>query len=202
MEYTQVLFFNINTPGEDDECLVYVHTGFGIGDKYDDATDAWNNAQFKQTGTPPTNISVPIWFSWTGTIDGVTKNWGHVGAWVNGKIYSTTAQGVKVFDSIQDLMNFIQEGIQYLGWSEDINGTQVVTEGESMIQDNAHLNSLFMAYLNRGPSASDTSGYVGKITYSAMIELLDKHPEHIAFEQFIAESEKNTVLAPGTYRVQ
>lgn len=118
MEYTQLKQPNLNIVGQDGYCLVYVREVFGVPAKYNTASDAWHNAQYQHTGYPPTGIAVPIWFSW--------ETDGHVAVWDNGTIYSTTAHGDKTFSSIQELVDFIQEGIVYLGWSEDINAVRVV----------------------------------------------------------------------------
>lgn len=119
--YQQLLEPNLGVVGYSGLCLKYVTEVFGVPPKYPSASVAWQNARFKHTGTPPNN-SVPIWFSWQ--VDG------HVALWDNGLIYSTTAQGVKTFKSIQALMNYIGGGIAYLGWTEDINNVKVV--GETM----------------------------------------------------------------------
>jgi len=127
--FNQLIQPNLSVVGQSDLCLAYVTTIFNVPEKYNTATDAWNAAQYKHVGDPPTNVSVPVWFSWTGTINGITANYGHVACSVNGtKFYSVSAIGDQIFNSIQELMNFIGGGIEYLGWSEDINNDRVVEE--------------------------------------------------------------------------
>lgn len=123
MNYQQLIQPNLKVIGTAGDCLIYVREVFGVPAKYLTATLAWQNSQYKHSGTPPP-VAVPIWFSYN-------QPAGHVAVWDNGKIYSTTAQGDKTFSSIQALMNYIGEDIQYLGWSEDINNVRVV-EGEDM----------------------------------------------------------------------
>lgn len=120
--YSQIKAPNLGVVGVPGECLVYSREIFNVPAKYPTATSAWANATYKHPGQlPPTNVSTPVWFSLTSTPDG------HVAVSVPGKgIYSTTAQGDKIFPSIQALMNYMGSGIEYLGWSEDIDGERVV----------------------------------------------------------------------------
>jgi hypothetical protein len=134
--YIQLIQPNLSIAGQDGECLVYVREVFGVAAKYPTASVAWQNTQYKHANeTPPNNVSVSIWFSW--------ETDGHVAVWNNGTIYSTTAQGDKTFPSIQALVDFIQEGIVYLGWSEDINGVRVVQEEEDMTLSNDEAQVLY-----------------------------------------------------------
>lgn len=120
MSDRQLIEPNLSVVGESGECLVYVREIFGIGAKYPDAANAWENAAYKFPGEqPPTDVVVPVWFSY----DGPTN--GHVAVSVPGKgIYSVSAQGDKVFGTIAELEAFIP-GTSYLGWSEDVDGGRV-----------------------------------------------------------------------------
>lgn len=111
---------NLAVVGQPEECLVYVREVFGVGAKYPTATTGWNGTQYKHAGEqPPTDVSVPVWFSW--------QKDGHVAVSVPGKgIYSTSAKGDKVFPNIQALLSFMGGGVKYLGWSEDVDGVRVV----------------------------------------------------------------------------
>jgi hypothetical protein len=118
--YEQAIQPNLSIVGQDGYCLVYVHEVFGVPAEYPSATVAWQSAQFPHPGeTPPSNIAVPVWFSYNGPD-------GHVAVWDKGTIYSTSAQGDKTFPSIQALVSWMGEGMTYLGWSEDINSVRVV----------------------------------------------------------------------------
>jgi LysM repeat protein len=111
---------NLSVVGESGECLVYVREIFGVAAKYPTATAAWENAEFKHEGDqPPTDVSVPVWFSYNSPD-------GHVAVSSGGKIYSTSAQGDKVFSSVQELVDWMHEDFTYLGWSEDVDGVRVV----------------------------------------------------------------------------
>lgn len=123
MEYQQLIQPNLSIIGQNGDCLVYVRDVFEIAAKYLTATIAWQNTQYPHAGEqPPSNNAVPIWFSLTSNADG------HVAVWDKGTIYTTTAQGDMTFNNIQALMDYINEGIVYLGWSEDIDNVRVVEE--------------------------------------------------------------------------
>lgn len=108
------------------ECLVYARSLYGIGPKYLTALKGWQGAQYKSSGSPPTDVSVPLWFSW--------KTDGHVVVQVPGKgLYSSpmkAGENYHIFSSIASVESYL--GAKYLGWSEDINDVRVVTEGDNM----------------------------------------------------------------------
>lgn len=127
MTYIQLVQPNLNIVGQDGACLAYVRQVFGASVQYSTAALAWQNAEYQHSGTPPA-VAVPIWFSW--------QTDGHVAVWDNGTIYSTTAQGDKTFNSIDDLTGYIGEGIEYLGWSEDVDKLRVVEPQEDEVNWN------------------------------------------------------------------
>lgn len=120
---------NLSVQGISNLCLVYARTVFGIPFKYNYALEAWQNVKRRHENRSLPNVVVPVWFSYTATIDGIKRNWGHVAIWVPGAgIFSTTKQGVKKFGSVDEVAKYIGGGAIYLGWSEDINGVSVVDE--------------------------------------------------------------------------
>lgn len=134
MSYNQLKQPNLTVVGQEGLCLAYVTEVFGIPNKYPSATVAWQDAQYPHPNeTPPINISVPVWFKYDGPD-------GHVAVWSNGVIHSTSAQGMKTFNSIQELCTWMGEGMTYLGWSEDINSIQVVESEEEMFNEGDRLN--------------------------------------------------------------
>jgi hypothetical protein len=116
--YTQLKPANLNVVGIPGECLVYVREVFGVSAKYPTATSGWENASYKHIGEqPPTDVDVPVWFSWN--VDG------HVGVSVPGEgVYSALERGVEVKASVAVLATAI--GGTYLGWSEDVDGVRIV----------------------------------------------------------------------------
>ncbi len=53
-----------------------------------------------------------------------------------------------------------------------------IKAGDDMIPDQDHLNALFRAFFGTNASPDEIQGYVGKISYNKMVEVLDAHPRH------------------------
>ncbi|BCM92337.1 hypothetical protein IAD21_04216 [Abditibacteriota bacterium] len=103
-------------------CLVFSRRAFGVAAKYPDATKAWQNTQFKKgtTSTPPE--AVPVW--WTGG----SSNHGHVVVSAgNGYCYSTDILRHGKVDKVKISFITLHWGLNYRGWSEDINDVKVYT---------------------------------------------------------------------------
>lgn len=122
----QVIPFNVNTAGTTKYlCLVNVRKGYGIGVKHAYALVDWNNNQQHRDRSFPADCSVPIYFNWTGTVEGVRKNWGHIAVrladgrfWTDGKYYNSIKSMIS---------NYLSSGNpSYLGWGESVNGVKVV----------------------------------------------------------------------------
>ena len=115
-------------------CLSYANKVYGIQDgAYYCAADAWNGAKFKHTGQPPIDVAVPVWFQWYGTVDGETREWGHVGVSIpNDGVYCSPLSGVghAKYNSVSELARVW--GTPYIGWSEDISNVRVVDGSTSM----------------------------------------------------------------------
>lgn len=108
-------------------CLRNVRLGYGIPALYDSAWTAWLKTQ-QHTGTPPSGVDVPVYFSYTASIDGIRKNWGHIGVrlkdgrfWSDGKVYPSISDYTSNFAPV------------YVGWGESVNNVRVI-EGEEMYE--------------------------------------------------------------------
>lgn len=125
MAWKQLKKPNLSVKGLAGFCLDYVTRGFEIPDLYNSAAQAWAEAQHKHVGVSPLGMlaagnAVPVFFKYNGV-------YGHVAMWVFGKgIYSTSAQGDKIFANIPELVAWMGEGFVYLGWSEDLNGVRII----------------------------------------------------------------------------
>lgn len=110
-------------------CLVMARLVYDVPAWQPSAWAQWRATKKKhRTRKHPKNVSVPIWFSHTGTYGGVYANWGHVAVWVPGKGYLTSpalsSYGQEWYQSIAEIeRNFASK---YVGWSEDIGGVAVV----------------------------------------------------------------------------
>lgn len=130
---------NVNTQGKPYYCLDMATRVFGVPNRYNFAWEAWSNAQFRHgTSEPFPSVPVPVWFEWTGTVDGVKQNWGHVAVWFPGKglLSSPFSTNYKQqwFETPAKLIAYLGGG-SYVGWSEDINGVRVAdTQEDDMYQ--------------------------------------------------------------------
>lgn len=102
---------------------------FGAQGGYGCATDAWNASPTQNGSRDLPDVSVPVWFSWWGNIDGTYKDWGHVVVWVPGRGFLSSpgrwsdGYGQQWFGSIEEIENWF--GCRYNGFTLDImpNGT-------------------------------------------------------------------------------
>lgn len=122
----QLIPFNPTAGGKTPNlCLANVCAGFGIPNKYGSAWEAWEHTE-QHTDSIPDGLDVPVFFSYSATIDGVYANYGHIGVrlasgnfWSDGNIY----------DSIDAYL--INHWPKYVGWGESINDIQIIKEGAS-----------------------------------------------------------------------
>jgi hypothetical protein len=127
--WKQITKPNTNIKGRLYFCLKYVCDTFGIGSQgYGPdgnefcAKDAWNVAKGKHAGKQPAKgVAVPCYFSYTCTIDGVRKDWGHI-VWSDGRgnFYSSpmkVGETRHIFKSTNEVLQWLP-GSKYLGCSE------------------------------------------------------------------------------------
>lgn len=114
-------------------CLEYVRKTFGQPARFDTATDAWDASPSKHRDTEFPAAWVPVWFALAGVPAG------HVALMSpDGSVYSTTdpyALTPVHHPSLGDLMDrYARAGLPltYLGWTEDIAGTPVITKEDTM----------------------------------------------------------------------
>lgn len=179
MNYSQIKQPNLSVVGQEGLCLAYVTEVFGVPNDYPSATVAWEDAQFKHPGEqPPIDVAVPVWFSYNGPD-------GHVAVSVPGKgIYSTSAQGDKVFGNVAELVSWMGEGMTYLGWSEDINTIRVV-EGEEEMVDDATARAMLSATTilaqdgaapDRQPTTQEVENLIGRTPLDALNQIMTYQP--------------------------
>jgi LysM repeat protein len=133
MSWSQNVSPNLSVTDAPGWCLRFTQSVYGAPAAYSCATEAWE-ATGQKYGTrsmPP--VSVPVWFSWIGTIDGQTRDWGHTCAWVPGVGFLTSplqwgAAGQQVYGSIEEIEQIL--GAQFVGFSADLNGLQIATYTE------------------------------------------------------------------------
>lgn len=128
MSYIQLVAPDLSVVGHIAYCLEYADNVAGLSNGEYSAWIAWQNTQFPHTDPIPTDVAVPCWFEYYS--GGV--NLGHVVWSIQGQqFYSSPYKqtiGHNVMNSIAEVEQLY--GVKYVGWSEDISGLKVVTEGD------------------------------------------------------------------------
>lgn len=130
MGYTQAVAPNTGTQDNPGWCLRFTQTVYGAPVNYYCARDSWDGSDFKHTEAPPSGVSVPVYWSWIGTINGETRDWGHIAALLpDGRVLSSPLRwsdgyGQTIAGSIDEVSNML--GATFLGWTEDMNTLRIV----------------------------------------------------------------------------
>jgi hypothetical protein len=123
-------------------CLANVCLGYGIPNKYGSAWEAWQHTE-QHTDPVPDGLDVPLYYSYTATIDGVTQNYGHINVRLaNGTVWSDG----NLYSSIDGYL--AGHWPKYVGWGESINDVTII-EGEinmPSVVDLPTAQMLFQAY--------------------------------------------------------
>lgn len=154
MDYTQVKQFNPANGGTTPNmCLANVCKGYSIPNKYASAWEAWQHTQ-QHGGDAPAGLNVPVFFSYTATIDGINKNWGHIGVrladgrfWSDGNVYSSIA----AYES--------QHWPRYVGWGESINDVTIIKEEDIVKPTEAQVYDAFRRFALQEPASPDQVRY-------------------------------------------
>lgn len=128
MAYKQVRrFYKSKGGSRPGWCLANTTAGFQIPNKYPSAWEAWKHTE-KHAGVPPKGLDVPVYFSYYATIDGIYKNWGHIGVRLkDGQFWS---DGV-TYPSIASYTN--NHAPKYVGWGESVNDYKVIEKEEALV---------------------------------------------------------------------
>lgn len=107
-------------------CLQNVRLGYGLGPKHAYALLDWQkNLKQHKNQKFPAGVAVPVYWNWTGTVEGHTRNWGHIGVRLpDGRIWTDG----KYFKSVAEVSSKYLSGGAYLGWGESVEGVRVVKE--------------------------------------------------------------------------
>jgi hypothetical protein len=106
-------------------CLQNVRLGYGIPAHYLTATKAWNGTEQHRDRNFPAGCDVPVFYSWTGTVDGVKDNYGHIAVRLaDGRVWSDG----KYFANVDALIGSYLSNGSYLGWGESVNNVKVIKE--------------------------------------------------------------------------
>lgn len=189
-------------------CLANTRKGYGIAPKYADAWTAWlNTEQHKDRNFPP--LFVPIYFSYTTTIGGVKKNYGHIGVrYPDGRFWTDG----RMFASLKAYEDWGKP--EFVGWGESINDVKVIEKvaGKVMITKEQE-NELSILATGSYPGKAYDYRFTGTANWNACIQhwhnvsktvglikrngLLSKEVEVLKEEL----KKDGIVLKPGKYKV-
>lgn len=155
----QVVTPNLNVPTSIGMCLKYVQDAFGSGWAGSYALQGWNDiVQNKHADWYiPLDVYVPIWFDgeWNG------EQLGHVAIYYNGQVFSSPYSDKTTYDKLGSI-NEVERiyGMKYIGWSEDIGGTIVITKEDAMNAND--VGDLFQIARGQNPTPKELKEWVGK----------------------------------------
>jgi hypothetical protein len=141
-------------------CLRNVRMGYEIAPLYDDAWTAWLNTEQHKNRSIPLGVDVPLFYSFTATIGGVRKNYGHINVrlkdgriWNDGNIFS-------------NLSSFEQShsNVSYVGWGESVNKVRVIKENNVCKVTTNIADHYYRLYIGTGVSEWGKQNAVGKMT--------------------------------------
>jgi hypothetical protein len=129
MNYLQAITPNPDITCKPGWCLAYVNQAFGpLPIRYGRAIDAWNGSSTQHSDTDfPVGVWVPVWFSLA------MEPAGHVALRApDGSIFSTSDSYGYTPHHHPDMADLIatyaaNNPLTYLGWTEDVEGTPVIT---------------------------------------------------------------------------
>lgn len=104
-------------------CLAYTQTAFSAGWSGSNAWDGWNNHTVNkhEDRELPAGVFVPIWFSGYHGL-------GHSAIYKDGQVWSSPISHKATADVWGSISEVEQKyGVTYVGWSEGLGGTQVVS---------------------------------------------------------------------------
>jgi uncharacterized protein YukE len=140
-------------------CLQNVRLGFSIPPLYDDAWTAWQNTEQHKNRTIPTGVDVPLYYSFTATIGGVRKNWGHINVryrdgrvWNDGQWFANLGSFERHYSNVS-----------YVGWGESVNKVKVIEKGVSdMFQNTTEVQQAYQMLRGRNATAAEAQSWVGQ----------------------------------------
>jgi hypothetical protein len=157
--YSQIIQPNLSTVGNVGWCLQFVENAYGTDHIGATATDAWNATRHPHKGNPPTDVKVPVWYSyWEGGV-----NYGHVAINVPGKgvLSSPYAKdGTQQWFSSIEQCRKVMGCKEYLGWSEDLAGAQLIRKEAEMPTEQEVKNRF--ALIGLTPTPAQIKLYTGR----------------------------------------
>lgn len=138
----QLIPFDPNKGGSTPNlCLNNVRLGYGIANKYGSAWQAWQHTQQHADRNIPAGLAVPLFYSYTATIDGVTENYGHINVqlpdgrvWSDGNYYAS----IEAYTA--------NHSPKFVGWGESVNDFKIIGEDPMKPDPETFGNQIRLAY--------------------------------------------------------
>jgi len=132
MSWQQIVSPDLGTQDYAGWCERFVYNAFRQVCQYgaDTARISWDLSAYKHQTRDLPGVSVVGYWSWYGTIDGITQDWGHAAVILpDGRVLTSPLTydipyGQQIFNSIEEVSNWL--GASWLGWTEDHRGGRVV----------------------------------------------------------------------------
>lgn len=214
MDFKQVIPFNPSKGGKVPYlCLDNVRRGYGINNKYPTAWVAWEHTQQHKNRNFPIGCDIPLYYSYTTTLDGLKDNYGHINVrlrdgtvWSDGKIYPN-------LDAY-----LANHSPKFVGWGESINDYKILEEEEVVDDAGARdilTNSMILTQPgsapDRQPTAEEITDLVGKSYIQAMRDVrtwgpwgaawnkVKHYDEDVKSAYKKGQAQEATVLPKGKY---
>lgn len=200
---TQLIPFDTSKGGNiPNLCLANVCKGYNIANKYGSAWEAWEHTQQHPDRNIPSGLAVPIYYSYTTTIDGVTQNYGHINVQLpNGTVWSDG----NIYQSIDDYTS--KKLPTFVGWGESVNDAKIIQEGNDMtLPTKQQVADAYMTHNldTNGKATSATQAdqdYYSTQDVSVLYSVLLDHETDNVHKIVNQNQAGATVLKPGKYLV-
>lgn len=135
MAYNQLRTPNLGILDIPGWCLRLVLRSFDFSSGAEFARQEWDRNTTKRTDALPTDVAVPVFYSWVGTIDGIKRDWGDVAIHVPGRgVFGTpmrpSGKSNRWDPSVEARRIAIGGNAQYLGWTESLNGIKLIEKAQ------------------------------------------------------------------------
>ena len=193
----QAIPFNTSKGGNiKNFCLANVCKGYSIPNLFPSAWEAWLNTE-QHRDAPPLGLDIPVFFSYTATIDGITQNWGHIGVrlkdghfWSDGNIYPS-------IDAYQ-----ANHTPRYVGWGESVNNITILKGDDVSTVGEVEFNNLYRAFFGsmevNQPTEDDRKRWIGAETNTA-IRQFEADPRRAAYLSYVEDLENATPTPTKQY---
>ena len=174
MAYKQLRSPDLGTTDFSGWCLRLVLHAYGFNTGAEFARQEWDRNPTKHSDPLPSDVAVPVFYSWYGTIDGVTRDWGDVAIYVPGRgVFGTPQRGAgnsnRWDSSVEARRAWLGGGAQYLGWTEQLNSTALIqltsaqsAGGSQVFNSDEEIQEAYLLLRGDPGTAGERAGWMGQ----------------------------------------